>query len=151
MMPSDHSLPRPLLRPLPRTTRRLAISWPAAPWVCLLLPLAFFFLFHEFLVLPRGTRIELPTADTPSAAQAGERLFIVVIDAQNQFYFQNQRLDLGTLRTNLMTLASMPNAPQTLLVDADTRVPLARCHELAEAARAAGIRSLVIHTRRSNP
>lgn len=136
---------------LPRTTRPLAIYWPAAPWVCLLLPLAFFFLFHEFLVLPRGTRLELPTDDAPSAAQPGERLFVVAIDARGQFYFQNQRLDLDTLRTNLSLQTGRPNSPKAILIDADVHVPLERCHELAEVARSAGIHSLILHTRRRKP
>lgn len=136
-----------LLQPLPRTTKRLVITWPAAPWICLMLPVAFFFLFHEFLVLPKGTRLELPTSQSPSAANAGERLFVVAIDANNQFYFQNQRVDLPTLRTNLEILTHLPNSPRTLLVDADVSVPLTRCHELAEVARLAGVRSLILHTR----
>ena len=144
--PVESPIPR-----LPRTTRRLAIYWPAAPWVCLLLPLAFIFLFHEFLVLPRGTRLELPAADAPTAAKPGERLFVVAIDARNQFYFQNQRLDLATLRTNLSLQAGKPNAPKTILIDADVQVPLERCHELAEVARSVGIHSLILPTRRIKP
>lgn len=139
------------IRPLPRSTKRLALTWPAAPWVCLLMSLNFFFLFHEFLILPRGTRLELAPLNAPTAAHAGERMFVVALDGRDQYYFRNQRLDLGTLRTNLASLARLPNAPRTLMVEADVRVPLARCHDLAEAARLAGINSIVLHTRRPGP
>ena len=79
----------------PRTTRLLTGRTDAAPWLCVLFPLAFAAIFHEFLVLPRGLRLSLPSVDAPSAVAAGEHVFVVAVDANEQLYFENQAVELG--------------------------------------------------------
>jgi hypothetical protein len=45
-----------------------------------LFPLAFVGLFQGFLVLPRGSRLVLPSVDTPAALGAGEAAFVVAVE-----------------------------------------------------------------------
>ena len=135
----------------PRTTRLLTGRTDAAPWLCLLFPLAFAAIFHEFLVLPRGLRLSLPSADAPSAVAAGERVFVVAVDANEQLYFENQAVDLPALRTALAARASAAGAPRTLLLQADKTVRASRLAELSAAAMGAGLRDVVFATRPSAP
>lgn len=133
-----------------RTTRLISGRPDAAPWLCLMIPIAVAAMFHEFLVLPRGLRIQLPTADAPVVASPGERFFIVAV-AGERIYFENQLIELPELQAALARRAAQTNAPQTLLVQADKAVSAARLSELSAAARAAGLHDVVFLSRPVRP
>jgi biopolymer transport protein ExbD len=142
----------PITFKIHRQTRALGMPWLAAPWICVFLPLAFFTLFHEYLVLPRGVRIQLPAVDAPIAVlKAGERFFVVAVDSRELIYFENQQMDLATFQSALLAKASRSNAPKTLLLDLDLQVPYFRIQSISEAARNAGMANIIYHTRRPTP
>lgn len=134
-----------------RTTRLISGRPDAAPWLCLMVPIAVAAMFHEFLVLPRGLRIELPTADAPVAAAPGERFLVVAVDASERLYFENQLIPLPQLQAALARRAAQTNAPQTLLVHADKAVSIGRLNELSGAAHAAGLLHVLFETRPARP
>jgi biopolymer transport protein ExbD len=131
---------------LPRTTRlfRGQLDW--APFLCVLCPLAFVGLFSGFLVLPRGARIALPAFEAPVAVAPGEAVFIVAVDSARRCFFENQVVTLDALETALRRRAAEPNAPGTLLIQADVSVSLGQLSEITEAARRAGIQQAVLGT-----
>jgi biopolymer transport protein ExbD len=134
-----------------RTTRILTGRPDAAPYLCVLFPVAFMALFHEFLVLPRGLRIELPEAASGSALAPGERALVVGLDANEQIYFENQRIEWSELKELLTDRVRGTNAPQTLVLQADRDVRTARLLELSTLAAQAGVRSVFFLTRPSAP
>ncbi len=134
-----------------RTTRLISGRPDAAPWLCLMIPIAIAAMFHEFLVLPRGLRIELPTADAPVVAAPGERFLLVAVDASERLYFENQLTSLADLQAGLAQRAAQTNAPKTLLVQADKAVSAGRLGELSGAAKAAGLHDVIFFYRPARP
>ena len=96
-------------------------------------------------------RLSLPSADAPMAVGAGERVFVVAVDANEQLYFENQAVELPALRTALAARASAAGAPRTLLLQADKTVRASRLAELSAAAMDAGLRDVVFGTRPTAP
>ncbi len=127
----------------PRTAKPFRGQVDLAAWLCVLAPLAFAFAFHQFLVLPRGARLELPVGDAGPTVQAGEPFLIVAIDASEQLYFEHQVISrerlLGVLRQRL----AGADSPPTLLIQADRTVRLQQLADMAGMARLAGIRSVI--------
>ena len=134
-----------------RNTRLITGRPDAAPWLCLMVPIALAALFHDFLVLPRGVRIELPVIDSPIVAAPGERFLILAVDANERIYFENQLINLSALRVALAVRAAATNAPRSVLVQADQAVSTARLGELSAAVRAAGLRDLILLARPLRP
>ena len=134
-----------------RTTRLLTGRPEAAPYLCVLFPLALVALLHEFLVLPRGVRVDLPQANSPAAAVPGERVLVVGLDVNEQVYFENQRVEWADLKELLSARAHAPGGAATLVLQADRDVRAARLTELSELAQQAGLRSVVFLTRPASP
>jgi biopolymer transport protein ExbD len=134
-----------------RTTRLLTGRPEAAPYLCVLFPLALVAMFHEFLVLPRGLRVDLPQANSPAAVAPGERVLVLGLDANDQVYFENQRVEWADLKDLLSARAHAPGGAQTLLLQADRDVRAARLTEVSEVAQQAGLRSVVFLTRPAAP
>ena len=134
-----------------RTTRLLTGRPEAAPYLCVLFPLALVTLFHEFLVLPRGLRVDLPQASSPAAVAPGERVLVLGLDANDQVYFENQRVEWADLKDLLSVRAHAPEGAQTLVLQADRDVRAARLTEVSEVAQQAGLRSVVFLTRPASP
>ena len=127
----------------PRTTRLFRGQFDLGPFLCVLFPLAFVGLFHGFLVLPRGSRLTLPSMDNPTALGAGAPAFVVAVDHAERLYFENQLTTAAALETALAARAGRPGAPQTLLVQADQAVPYGKLTELAALAQRSGLRHVV--------
>jgi len=130
----------------PRATKPFRGQLDLAALFCVLLPLAFTALFHQFLVLPRGARLNLPVADAGPAVASGERVFVVAMDANENLYFENQVITRMALQLRLTDRAAAPDAPETLLLQADRTVRYERLVELASLARKAGIQNVVFGT-----
>lgn len=127
----------------PRTAKPFRGQLDLAAMLCVLVPLAFAFAFHQFLVLPRGARLELPTGDAGPTVRAGERFLIVAIDANEQFFFENQVIGREPLLNALRKRSAQPESPQILLIQADRSVRFQQLADLAGIARMAGIRSVI--------
>lgn len=130
----------------PRATKPFRGQLDLAALFCVLLPLAFAALLHQFLVLPRGARLNLPVADAGPAVAPGERVFVVAVDANENLYFENQIITRMALQLRLTDRAAAPDAPETLLLQADRTVRYERLVELASLARKAGIQNVVFGT-----
>jgi biopolymer transport protein ExbD len=127
----------------PRTAKPFRGHLDLSALLCVLAPLGFAFSFHQFLVLPRGARLELPVGDAGPTVNAGERLLIVAVDANEQLYFENQVIGREALANALKQRAAGPFGPQTLLIQADRRVRLQQLADLAGLARITGVRSVI--------
>ena len=134
-----------------RTTRVLTGRPDAAPYLCVLFPVAFIALFHEFLILPRGLRIELPEADSPAAMAPGERALVVGLDANEQLYFENQRVEWSELKDLLSDRVRAAQGPRTLALQADRDVRTARWFEVSALAAQAGLGTVIFLPRPPAP
>lgn len=127
----------------PRTAKPFRGQLDLAAMLCVLAPLGFAFAFHQFLVLPRGARLELPVGDAGPTVHAGERLLIVAVDAHEQLYFENQMIAREALAVVLRQRAAGSTGSPTLLIQADRTVRLQQLADLAGLARLAGVRSVI--------
>jgi biopolymer transport protein ExbD len=122
-----------------RTTRILRGQWDALPFLCVLFPLAFFLLFHQYLVLPRGVLIELPTAaEGPGLDPAVPRV-VVAVDGLGRMYFENQFVQEAELSRRLTERRSQSRELPIVVVQADRRVAHGVLVRVGELARQAGL------------
>jgi biopolymer transport protein ExbD len=122
-----------------------------APVLCVLFPLAFFGFFHHWLVLPAGTRVQLPRSPEVVSLKPGEPLLVVVVDAQERLFFENQFITLERLRMRLASRLTVPGAPRTLVIQPDSRVQYGRIAQLCAVARDAGIRDVIFGVTAARP
>jgi biopolymer transport protein ExbD len=102
-------------------------------------------LIGGFLVLPVGTRLELPPGGSRSGTWTGDPFLVVAVDSGEQCYFENQIVpDLTTLKTRLAARASAPKGPRKLYLQADRSVRYERLQELATLAREAGLSEILL-------
>jgi biopolymer transport protein ExbD len=107
--------------------------------------LLFFMLFGGYLVLPVGTRLELPPGGSRSGTWTGDAFLVVAVDAGEQCYFENQIVpDLAILKTRLTARANAPKGPRKLYLQADRSVRYERLQELATLAREAGLSEILL-------
>lgn len=131
----------------PRSTRLFRGQLDLAPFLCVLFLLAFALALRDFLVLPRGARLELPAAASPIAAGAGERLWILALDASGRLYFENQITDPDRLVRDLRRRVDQRGAGATLLIQADRTVPYGDLTELEGLVRRAGVSHIIFGAR----
>ncbi|MBN8249084.1 MAG: biopolymer transporter ExbD [Verrucomicrobia bacterium] len=131
----------------PRSTRLFRGQLDLAPFLCVLFLLAFALALRDFLVLPRGARLELPAAASPIAAGAGERLWIIALDASRRLYFENQITDRERLERDLRRRVVQAGAGVTLLIQADRSVPFGDLTELETLVRNTGVSQIIFGTR----
>jgi biopolymer transport protein ExbD len=128
-----------------RTLQPLKGQFELAPYLCVVFVLLFFMLFGGYLVLPVGTRLELPAGGAPIASWTGEPFLVVAVDAGEQCYFENQIVpDLATLRNRLAARAGSPRGPRRLYLQADRSVRHEKLQELAALARDAGLSEILL-------
>ncbi|MCW5560147.1 MAG: biopolymer transporter ExbD [Verrucomicrobiae bacterium] len=128
----------------PRSTRLFRGQLDVAPFLCVIFLMAFALMLRDFLVLPRGTRLELPGAASASAASAGESWWIVAMDASRRLYFENQVTDLDQLVNALERRVAARGAGATLLIQADRSLPYGDLTELAARVRQAGVTRVIL-------
>jgi len=128
-----------------RTLKPLKGQFELAPYLCVVFVLLFFMLFGGYLVLPVGTRLELPVGGTRIGTWTGDPFLVVAVDAGEQCYFENQIVpDLGVLKARLSARAGAPKGPRKLYLQADRSVRYERLQELASLAREAGLSEIVL-------
>ena len=64
-----------------RTLKPLKGQFELAPYLCVVFVLLFFMLFGGYLVLPVGTRLELPPGGSRSGTWTGDAFLVVAVDA----------------------------------------------------------------------
>ena len=134
-----------------RTLKPLKGQFELAPYLCVVFVLLFFMLFGGYLVLPVGTRLELPVGGTRIGTWTGDPFLVVAVDAGEQCYFENQIVpDLGVLKARLSARAGAPKGPRKLYLQADRSVRYERLQELAGLAREAGLSEIVLGGSGSN-
>lgn len=83
--------------------------------------------------------LDLPQAETPSAAQAGNEAFVSVeLDAQGQVHWDGQPVTQDVLRERLQELARR-NPATELQLRADASVPYGNVVQLIGLAQTAGL------------
>jgi biopolymer transport protein ExbD len=107
-----------------------------------------FILLHSQLVFTPGVPIRLPVADELPGVIG--RSLVVSIDAQGQFYFDNQITHERVLRQRLSERVMESGEPWTLIIQADEAVSSGRVMELMALARKAGIKDAAWGTRPSH-
>lgn len=118
-----------------------------APYLCVVFLLLFFFVVGGHLVLPAGTRVELPAGGVRKASWDGSPFLVVAVDANERCYFENQVFpELGPLRERLAARASGPHGVRRLFLEADRQVRHARLVELGDVARQAGLTEVLLGT-----
>jgi biopolymer transport protein ExbD len=128
-----------------RTLKPLKGQFELAPYLCVVFVLLFFMLFGGYLVLPVGTRLELPPGGSRSGTWTGDAFLVVAVDAGEQCYFENQIVpDLAILKTRLTARANAPRGPRKLYLQADRSVRYERLQELATLAREAGLSEILL-------
>jgi biopolymer transport protein ExbD len=128
-----------------RTLKPLKGQFELAPYLCVVFVLLFFMLFGGYLVLPVGTRLELPAGGSRIGTWTGEPFLVVAVDAGEQCYFENQIVpDLGLLKARLAARAATPKGPRKLYLQADRSVRYERLQELAGLAREAGLSEIIL-------
>ena len=126
-----------------RTLKPLKGQFELAPYLCVVFVLLFFMLFGGYLVLPVGTRLELPSGGTRIGTWTGDPFLVVAVDAGEQCYFENQIVpDLGVLKARLSARAGAPKGPRKLYLQAERPVRHERLQELASLAREAGLSAI---------
>jgi len=128
-----------------RTLKPLKGQFELAPYLCVVFVLLFFMLFGGYLVLPVGTRLELPQGGSRIGTWTGDPFLVVAVDASEQCYFENQIVpDLAILKTRLTARANAPKGPRKLYLQADRSVRYERLQELATLAREAGLSEILL-------
>lgn len=128
-----------------RTLKPLKGQFELAPYLCVVFVLLFFMLFGGYLVLPVGTRLELPQGGSRIGTWTGDPFLVVAVDASEQCYFENQIVpDLDVLKARLTARANAPKGPRKLYLQADRSVRYERLQQLASLAREAGLSEILL-------
>ena len=108
-----------------------------AAFASVLFILLIFVLLHSQLVFTPGVPIRLPEADGLPGVIGHTR--VVAVDANGQYYFDNQLTYERVLRQRLLEEVAASREPLTLIIKADEAVSAARVMELIVMARNAGM------------
>lgn len=130
---------------LPRNAKIFRGQLDVAPFMGVFLLLLLFVMLRQHITFVPGIPIELPAAADMSGIQGP--VLTIVMSGQGKLYFDNQELPAGqpqVLRELLARAATAAGQPVTLIVQADRGVSLGAWTELSLAARAAGIRDVLL-------
>ena len=126
---------------LPRNARIFRGRLDAAPFATVLFLLLLFMMLLSRVYTP-GIRVplDLPTAnDLPGT---DKQTIAVAIDANGQFYFENEFIEAADLRARLRKAVADAREPPTLIAQADKAVRYERFIGLRLLARDAGIKEM---------
>jgi biopolymer transport protein ExbD len=129
----------------PRNVKIIRGQFDVAAFVGVLFLLMIFLLLHSSIVFTPGVPIRLPqTRDLPGTTN---ETVTVAVDAQGQFYFQNQLATEPLLKARLTELVAQARQPLTLVVQADEAVTYQVLVRLSVLAREAGLREALFAVR----
>jgi biopolymer transport protein ExbD len=118
-----------------------------AAFAGVLFTLLLFVLLHSRLVFTPGVPIRLAEADDLPGVIG--HILVVAVDANGQYYFENQLTHEHLLRTRLSEKVSAAREPVTLVIEADEGVSWNNLQKLGALARKAGVKDAVLATRPS--
>ena len=130
---------------LPRNVRIIRAQFDVAAFVGVLFLLVIFVILHSSFVFTPGVPIRLPEAT--NLAGTTNQTVTVAVDAQGQFYFENQLASESALKTRLAAIAQRAREPLTLIVQADRSVTYDVLVRLGLLAREAGLREALLAVR----
>jgi biopolymer transport protein ExbD len=102
---------------------------------------------HSRLVFTPGVPIRLAEADDLPGVIG--HILVVAVDANGQYYFENQLTHEHLLRARLSEKVSAAHEPVTLVIEADEGVSWNNLQKLGALARKAGVKDAVLATRPS--
>ena len=79
-----------------------------APVLCVFFPLVFFAFFLNWMVMPQGTRLQLPSGTGVNHLDPGEPVFMVAVDSGERLFFENQFMSVADFQSRLQKRAAMP-------------------------------------------
>ena len=121
----------------PRNVRIIRGQFDVAAFAGVLFLLVIFLLLQSSIVFTPGVPIRLPeTTDLPGTTNL---TVTVAVDAQGQFYFENQLATESRLKEKLSSAVSRAKEPITLVVQADRAVTHDVLVRLGLLAREAGM------------
>lgn len=129
----------------PRNVRIIRGQFDVAAFVGVLFLLVMFLLLHSSIVFTPGVPIRLPEASDLQGTT--NQTVTVAVDAQGQFYFENQLASEARLRARLANLAAQARQPLTLVVQADAAVTYQVLVRLTVLAREVGLREALFAVR----
>jgi biopolymer transport protein ExbD len=103
--------------------------------------LVFFMLFTTFRTTPEGIDMQLPKAVT--ATEQNTENFIVQIDADGNYYYEDQSLELNQIISEA-ELANGENANLTIVISADRNTRYENVVSLMDGMRNVGITKLAL-------
>jgi len=125
----------------PHNTKIFRGQLDAAPFIGVFFLLVIFLLFNSGLVFTPGVPIQLPEADGLPATDNATA--VVAVDADGNFYFENQLCNEARLKERLGTVVSQSREPITLIVQADKNARSEVVVRLGVLARALGVRDML--------
>ncbi|TDO78360.1 biopolymer transport protein ExbD [Halanaerobium saccharolyticum] len=103
--------------------------------------LVFFMLFTTFRTAPEGIEMQLPKAVT--ATEQNTENFIVQIDSEGNYYYQDQSLDLNQIISEA-EVANNENNKLTIVISADKNTRYENVVSLMDGLRNVGITRLAL-------
>lgn len=103
--------------------------------------LVFFMLFTTFRTTPEGIEMQLPKAVT--ATEQNTENFIVQIDSEGNYYYQDQSLDLNQIISEA-EVANNQNMNLTIVISADKSTRYENVVSLMDGLRNVGITRLAL-------
>lgn len=132
----------------PRSARIFRGHLDVAPFASVFFLLVIFTLLGALIYTP-GVHVPLESLELPRAdgfTGTDRPTIAVAVDATGRFYFENQPIEEGALKSSLERAAKKSPEPLTLLVQADKRVAYDKLMRLTLLARDAGIRDALFAT-----
>lgn len=103
--------------------------------------LVFFMLFTTFRTTPEGIDMQLPKAVT--ATEQNTENFIVQIDAEGNYYYEDQSLELNQIISEA-EVANSENTNLTIVISADKNTRYENVVSLMDGMRNVGITKLAL-------
>jgi len=122
----------------PRNAKIFRGQLDAAPFAGFFFVLLILFLLNFRMALTPGVAINLPqvSSDLPGVANA---ILLVAIDANGQFYYENQSISEDRLLERLQTAVQSSSEPLTLVIQSDARAKVDFTTRLLSVAPRLGI------------
>lgn len=125
-----------------KRTREQDATLTVAPLIDMVFLLLVFFLVTYHFDLASGVPIQLPKVAAKNFDEVREKV-TVLIDKSGQLYLKGSKLDLSALRTELKGIVQKEGLV-SLVLQADKDVPHGIVVEAMDAAKTAGIRTIII-------
>lgn len=136
---------RPRFRASHRTLRGLP---PVAPWIDFVLLFLMFLLSRFSFVVQPGIAMDLPVSESTDGAPYSA--LVVAIPREGAYFFRDERMTREGLAAAIAA-AARESGEATLIIEADARVSHGTLVAVYSLAREAGVRDVLLATRRPRP